>query len=291
MKKKIRFILNPKAGSGLNKVITNSIKKSFNEHEFEIEIISTERAAHATELSTEAVRNKFDIVVAAGGDGTINETAQSLKHSNTALAIIPTGSGNGFARHFNIPLNIEKAINIIKKGNTIHVDSLLINEKFCMNIAGAGFDAHIAHLFAGYGKRGFISYAKLVMKEYFSYRERNYTIEFDNKKINRTAFLIAIANASQFGNGAKISPFAGADDGIMDLTILNKIPAYGIIPAIVRVFNGTLNNSSYAELIRGTSFTISSTEEIIIHIDGEPIESGKKIIAEIDPLSVKLIVP
>jgi YegS/Rv2252/BmrU family lipid kinase len=291
MKKKILFILNPKAGSGLNNTITGSIKKSFDKEEFDAEIILTGFAGHATTLSREAAKNKFDIVAAAGGDGTINEVAQSLKDTGTALAIIPTGSGNGFARHFKIPLNIEKAISIIKKGKTVSVDSLLINEKFCLNIAGAGFDAHIAHLFANYGKRGFITYIKLVIKEYFSYNEKKYEIEFENKKIKSAAFLVAIANASQFGNGARIAPLANADDGMIDVTILKKIPLSRIIFVLARMFNGRLVSSGYAEILRSKSFTISSAEEIMIHIDGEPGSSCKKIIAMIDPLSVKLIIP
>ncbi|MEO5569516.1 MAG: diacylglycerol kinase family protein [Bacteroidia bacterium] len=289
--KRIRFILNPKAGRGLNSTIAGSIKKSFNNNEYETEIIFTERAGHATELSRQAVENRFDIVVAAGGDGTINETAQSLKHSNTALAIIPTGSGNGFARHFNIPANINKAIGIIKKGKTIVIDSLLINNKFCMNMAGTGFDAHIAQLFANYGKRGFSSYIKLVTKEYFSYKEKKYIIEFDNEKIHRSAFLIAVANASQFGNGAKIAPRAFADDGQMDITILKKIPLHKLVFVISNLFNGKLGSSAYAELLRSTSFTITSEEALFTHIDGEPAEDSKKITATIDPLSIELIVP
>jgi YegS/Rv2252/BmrU family lipid kinase len=291
MKKRILFILNPKAGSGLNETITSHIKKAFDEKEFDIEIVVTEYAGHATVLSRKAAENKFDIVAAAGGDGTINETAQSLKNTSTALAIIPTGSGNGFARHFKIPMNIEKAISIIKKGKTASVDSLMINEKFCMNIAGAGFDAHIAHLFANYGKRGFASYIKLVMKEYFSYNEKKYEIAFENKKINSTAFLVALANASQFGNGARIAPLANIEDGMIDVTILKKIPLSRIIFVVARIFNGRLIHSGYAEILRGKSFTISSTEEIMIHIDGEPGGFCKKIIATVDPLSVKLIIP
>jgi YegS/Rv2252/BmrU family lipid kinase len=242
-------------------------------------------------LSRNAVNNNFDVVVATGGDGTINEVAQSLKNTNTSLAIIPTGSGNGFARHFNIPLNIEKAITAIKNRKTVRVDSMLINDRFCMNISGAGFDGHIAHLFANYGKRGFISYVKLVISEYFSYREKNYTIEYDGKKINVSAFLIAISNASQFGNGAKISPLAETDDGLIDVTVLKKIPLHKIIFVVNKMFRGTLEGSAYAQIIKSKSFTITSGEDIITHIDGEPGIICRKIIAENIPLSVKLIVP
>jgi diacylglycerol kinase (ATP) len=289
--RKICFILNPKAGAGLNDQITSLVKRHFSPPEYEIEILFTDYVKHAAELSREAVAKNMDIVVAVGGDGTINEAAEPLVNSETVLAIIPTGSGNGFARHFNIPLKIEKAIEVIKKGNIKIVDSLLINGKFCMNIAGSGFDAYIAHLFAGYGKRGFISYAKLVTKEYFSYHEKKYTIQYDNKTLSRNAFLISLANGSQFGNGARIAPLAIPDDGLIDLTILKKIPIHKLFFTLRKLFNGTLEQSKHVEIIRSKSFHILSEEEIETHLDGEPEEARKEIIAEVVPLSVKLIIP
>jgi diacylglycerol kinase (ATP) len=291
MKRSIRFILNPKAGAGLNNSISELIKRAFDKSDYETEIIFTQCAGHATVLSKEAVIKKINIVAVAGGDGTINEATQSLKHSDTILAILPTGSGNGFARHFKIPLNIEKAIAVIKNEKVVRVDSLLINGRFCMNISGAGFDAHIANLFAGYGRRGFSSYIKLVIREYFSYKERKYTIEFDGQNKPVSAFLIAIANASQFGNGARISPLANADDGIIDLTILRKIPFYEIVFILAKIFNGKLVNCVYAEIIKSKTFHIRSSEEMSIHIDGEPAGTCKEIVAMVDPLSVKLMIP
>lgn len=290
-RKKIRFILNPEAGSGLNNKISGLAIKYFSPNIYDIEILITRHEGQAIEMSSQAVKKQFDIVVAVGGDGTVNEVAQSLKNSSIALGIIPTGSGNGFARHFKIPMNVEKAIDIIKKCKTITTDSLVVNDKFCMNIAGAGFDAHIAHLFANYGKRGFNSYVKLVFSEYFSYKEKNYTIEFDGKKINRNALLIAFANASQFGNGAKISPLAIADDGMIDLTVLKKIPILKLPYVIQKIFTGTLNRSYYADIFRSQSFTIISDVEMMFQVDGEPKGTCEKITASVAPKSIRLIVP
>lgn len=291
VRKKIRFILNPKAGSGLNDAITKLVVSSFSPHVFDIEILFTNHAKHAIELSRNAVVKKIDVVVAVGGDGTVNEIAQSLKNTETALAIIPTGSGNGFARHFKIPLKIEKAIQVIKAGKIISVDSLLINDQFCMNIAGIGFDAYIAKLFASYGKRGFASYAKLVSKEYFSFKERNYTVEFEDRKINTPAFLIAVANGSQFGNGAKIAPLASADDELIDVTILKKVTAINIPAVILKMFSGILCKSKYVEILKSKSFVITSAEEMTTHLDGEPNGNVKKLTAGISPKSVRLIIP
>jgi YegS/Rv2252/BmrU family lipid kinase len=291
MKKKICFILNPKAGAGLNNKVVLLISELFDENNFETEIIFTQHPGHAVDLTKNIAEKKIDIVAAVGGDGTVNETAQSLIHSETALAIIPTGSGNGFARHFKIPLNITRAMLTIIKGKVKIIDSLRINEKFCINIAGCGFDGHIAHLFAGYGTRGLNSYAKLVIREYFSFSEKKYTIEFDNKKISRTALLIVAANASQFGNGARIAPLADPADGMIDLTILKKASGHRVLFLLNKIFNGKLATSKYAELIKSKSFIISSDEDIEIHFDGEPVDACKKLTAEVIPLSLKLIVP
>lgn len=291
MNKKVRLILNPKAGRGLNNRITQIAVRAFIPHVYDVEILYSKYVRHAVELSKQAAENNYEIVVAVGGDGTINEVAQSIKNTNTSLGIIPTGSGNGFARHFKIPLQIDKAIDIIKQGKIKPVDSLTINGKFCLNIAGAGFDAHIAYLFANYGKRGFSSYAKLVAKEYFKYREKNFQITYNGTTVQKKAFLIAVANATQFGNNARIASAAALDDGIIDLVILKKIPLIFIPLVIPRLFSGTMCNSKYVEILKSTSFTIECDERIPIHLDGEPNDPGKKIEAEISPLSVKVIVP
>jgi diacylglycerol kinase (ATP) len=291
MSKKVRFILNPKAGRGLNNKITSVMLKILSPHLFDYEILFTKSANHAIELSKQAAANNYEIVVAVGGDGTVNEVAQSLVNSQTSLAIIPTGSGNGLARHFKIPLDIEKAIGVIKEGKETVIDSLLINNKFCLNIAGTGFDGHIAHLFADYGKRGLSSYIKLVIKEYFSFKEKNYTIEYDNTIINCNAFLISIANASQFGNNARIASAALPNDGMIDLVILKKIPLGEILFTLQRIFAGRMTHSRYAQTIRSESFTITCNEEMVSHLDGEPSDSSKTIHATILKNSIKLIVP
>lgn len=291
MNKKIRFILNPHAGRGLNNKIKSMAVDYFSPNSYDIEILFTTYPKQAIELSKSAVEKGYDIVVAIGGDGTVNEVAQPLKNSSTSLAIIPTGSGNGFSRHFKIPRDIGKAMNVIKNGKTALVDSLLINDKFCLNIAGTGFDAHIARLFANYGKRGFSAYAKLVFREYFSYKEKNYTIHYDGEVINVNAFLIAFANASQFGNSARIAPLAQTDDNLIDLVILKKVPLLNALFVIPRIFSGNMGSSSYTQIIKNSSFSVSCDDEMYLHLDGEPYEQCNKIIATVSPKSVQLIIP
>ena len=162
MKKRICFIINPVSGIGKQKVVEQLIQEQLSSSDFEIEINYTQAPHHATELSKKASAT-FDIVVAVGGDGSVNEVSKGLLHSKATLAILPCGSGNGLARHLGIPVDLKKAIQLLAKGKSIKIDTALINGLHFANVAGVGFDAHIAHRFAAYGKRGFLSYIKIVI--------------------------------------------------------------------------------------------------------------------------------
>jgi diacylglycerol kinase family enzyme len=171
--KKIRFIINPHSGTGKKEMLPELIQSSIDKSIFNAEICFTKAPGHATELSREAVANGYEIVVAVGGDGSVNETASALINSKTALGIIPTGSGNGLARHLGIPVHAGKAIAVLNSGKIDVIDSLLANDRFCIGTLGVGFDAHIAHLFSISNKRGYLTYIKLVLKEFVSFRVKN----------------------------------------------------------------------------------------------------------------------
>lgn len=289
--KKIRFLLNPKAGHGNSRKLNSLIPGFYHSTQHHIEIVQTEFAGHAHELAKDAAEKNFFAVVAAGGDGTVNEVAGALAGSGTALGIIPSGSGNGFARHFGIPMNVKDALAITDTGKIITTDSLLVNQKFCINMAGTGFDAHIARLFASFGKRGLASYVRLVKREYFSYPERNFEIEMDGTIINRKALVIEAANGSQFGNGARIASLARVDDGMADLVVLRKISLAAMLPVLIKLFNGSLHRSANVETLKGKKIVIKSNEPMELHVDGEPAGNHEKIEIIIREKTNLLIVP
>ena len=152
---KIRFIINPNSGTGKKNLLPDLINKFIDKEKYISEICLSKEPGHATQLAQEAVEKEFDIVVAVGGDGSVNETAKALIETNTVLAIIPAGSGNGLARHLGISVDTEKAINIINEGIVDSIDTVSVNDRFCIGTIGIGFDAHIAHLFAKATKRGY----------------------------------------------------------------------------------------------------------------------------------------
>jgi YegS/Rv2252/BmrU family lipid kinase len=290
MKKTICFIVNPISGIGRQKVIEKLIDEQLDRTLFDYRIAYTKAARHATELSREAASANTDIVVAVGGDGSVNETAKGLVDTNTAMAIIPTGSGNGLARHLRIPLDLKKAMQVINTGKVVSIDSIRMNEETFVNVAGVGFDAHIGWEFARFGKRGFSSYLKVISREFPKYKAQDFELIIDGKSIKKNAYLISFANGSQWGNNAWIAPTADISDGLMDIAILRDFKLLNGLAIGYRLFKKTLHESSFLEIIKAKEVTVRQTG-IIAHIDGEPVETGNELRIQVNPLSLKVVIP
>ncbi len=288
--KKICFIINPISGVGRQKVIEKLIDKYLDRTKYLYEIAYTNAPKHATILAKDAVMKKTDIVVAVGGDGSVNETAKGLVGSDVAMAIIPTGSGNGLARYLNISLNLKKAMDIINNGKIIKIDTIHLNDETFANVAGVGFDAHIGWEFAKFGKRGFSSYVKVIMREFPKYKPQNFQLTIDGKTIDKKAFLISFANGSQWGNNAHIAPTADIADGVMDIAIIKDITFLNGLSIGYKLFKKTLHKSVYLEIIKAKEVIVKQNATIA-HIDGEPIEVGNSIHIKVNPLSLNVIVP
>lgn len=289
-KRTICFIVNPISGVGRQKVIEKLIDEKLDRSLFDYEIAYTKAAKHAIELSKDAALRKVDVVVAVGGDGSVNEVSKGLVNTSTAMAIIPTGSGNGLARHLNIPLNLKKAMEVINAGKQTSIDSIQMNEETFANVAGIGFDAHIGWEFAKFGKRGFSSYVKVITRELPRYKAQDFELTIDGKTTIKNAYLISFANGSQWGNNAYIAPTADISDGLMDIAILKDFKFMNAISIGYRMFNKSLNKSSFLEVIK-TKEVIVKQKGSIAHIDGEPIEIGNELRIRVNPLSLKVIVP
>lgn len=290
LKKKICFIVNPISGFGKQKIIEKLIQENLNLSLFEYTIVYTAFAKHAIELSKKAVTEKFDIVVAVGGDGSINEIARGLINTETALAIVPAGSGNGLARHLNIPLKLIKSIELINKARVKHIDTVSLNEEFFFNVSGIGFDAFVGEKIAKLSNRGFFSYFKIIAAEFYKYKEQNFEITIDGKLFSKKAFLICFANGAQWGNNAFISPQADIQDGNIDIAVLKNVSIFNVTKIAVQVLNKTIHKSSNLEIIKAKEISVKQTSSIA-HIDGEPVQTGSTLNLKVNPLSLKLIVP
>ncbi len=289
-KKKILFIVNPVSGFGKQKVIEKLIKQHLDHTLFDYEIAYTKAAKHATALAKKAVIENFNIVVAVGGDGSINEIARGLIGSDTALAIVPAGSGNGLARCMNIPLDLIKAIGIINNAKEKHIDTFQFNEEYIFNISGVGFDAYINEKMMKLTNRNFFAYFKLIAKEFYKYKEQNFELIINGKSQHKKAFLICFANGSQWGHDAFISPLADNTDGLIDIAILKDVSIFNVIKLAFQLLTKSIHASSNLEIIKATEVTVKQTG-YLAQIDGETVEIGNSITIKVNPLSLKVIVP
>ncbi|MDX1627571.1 MAG: YegS/Rv2252/BmrU family lipid kinase [Fulvivirga sp.] len=290
---KILFIINPASGTRNKEQIPSLINRHLSD-QIDFEIAYTSKPGEATKISNEN-KTAFDIIVAVGGDGTINEVARPLIDSTTALGIIPMGSGNGLARHLGIPLKAKNAIKLLNSPEINKIDTIKMEEEVSLNIAGVGFDAHIARLFAKSKKRGFLSYARLVFSEIRKYKVKGYHLEIDGKiQEEKAPFLISIANSTQYGNNAKIAPAAMITDGLMDVCILQKIPWWYYPVFAFHLFNGTIYRSKYYRCLQGKKIKlrlIKSQDDHNMHLDGDALAVGEIIDLSINPKSLLVALP
>ncbi len=291
MRKKILFVINPISGGRDKQKIPGLIEKYLDKELFDHRISFTEKVEHGYMLSKAAVKDKYDIVVAVGGDGTVNEISRAIINTELCLGIIPYGSGNGLARSLKIPLKTKNAIEVINKLGVDKIDSAKLNDYHFFNVAGSGFDAHISQNFANNKIRGFWGYIKTTFKEFRKYVPLEYDINLDGITYLKKAFIVSIANSSQYGNDAHIAPRADVKDGWLDVVVVSPIVWYKIPFVALRMFNKTAESSSYVEIFRAKKIQINREYDAPIHIDGEPRMEKKNLTIEILPLSLNVIVP
>lgn len=273
-KKKIVFIINPISGTSSKKSVPLLIDKYIDKDKFDVEIVYTEYAGHAMEIATEAKNNDAFICVAVGGDGTVNEVAKGLVQSNTALGIVPLGSGNGLARHLMLPLNVRGALEIINDSEIHHLDYGTIDGHPFFCTCGMGFDAYISKKFADAGKRGPLTYVENVLKEGFTYKPERYDITIDGKEYTYEAFLISCANASQYGNDAYIAPQASMNDGFLDVVIMEPFDLIDAPQISLEMFNKTLDKNAKIKVLKAKDVKIHREKPGAIHFDGDPLDAG-----------------
>lgn len=290
-KKRIIFVVNPISGTQNKKTVLSLLDTRLNKEKFEFEVLRTEGAGHAVEIANKAALNGTDIVVAIGGDGTINEIARALVHTNTVLGIIPCGSGNGLARHLEIPMDAKGAIDVINKGYTGCIDYGKINSHPFFCTCGVGFDAFVSLKFSKSGKRGLLAYLENTLHESLNYQPDTYEIESEDENMRYKAFLIACANASQYGNNAYIAPQASLNDGLMDVTILEPFTVLDIPTLAFQLFNRTIDQNSRIKTFKCKRMHIRRSHNGVIHYDGDPVMSGENIDVEIVANGLRVIVP
>lgn len=290
-RERVLFIINPKSGPKFVKDLERRIEKTLDSRRFIAIFELTKHAKHATSLAKDYIENGVNRIVAVGGDGTVNEVASALIHTDAILGVIPTGSGNGFARHLRIPSEVERAVRVINRGTVSLIDIGMANDQpFCCT-TGFGFDAEVGHVFSQGRKRGFVSYIKSTIKVFLKYKAKNYKLSINDHSIEREAFLLTVANISQYGNNAYIAPNADITDGLLDVTILAPFPSYASASLGLKLFRRQLSKSKYAETFRVKELTVEQLDTSRLHYDGEPIAIDGPIKFSIASLALKVFVP
>ena len=290
-KKKIVFIINPISGTGRQKKSESAIIKYLDHSKYSYKIAYTAYAHHAVEIAKAATLNGSDIVVSIGGDGSANDVARGLVHSDTIMGLIPVGSGNGLAHHLKIPISLKKSISIINKLKISRIDTATINDTLFISVAGLGFDALVAEEFARCGRRGFWSYLKNGLKQFRTYKPEKYRLRFEGKEIDCTAMLVSFANSDQFGYNVRIAPKATVYDGLIDLTIIKPVSFFNAIFIAHRFFLKSIYRSKYVELYKIKEVHVDVSEEVSCHVDGDPVERIHSATVKIVPKSLNIIIP
>lgn len=289
MKEKILFVINPVSGKKSKEKIPDLIKQSFDDDTFDVKIIFTQFAGEATQLVKKNIAKGYNKIVAVGGDGTVNEVASGIVETDAVLGIIPLGSGNGLARHLNIPMKIKKALSLIKNAHPIKIDYGKINDRKFFCTTGVGFDAHIGNVFSKLEGRGFANYIKATFSEFRKYQPKRYEILMNGTTIMRDAFLITFANASQYGNNAHIAPKADIQDGKLEVAILRQFPLITAPGIGARLFLKNIDKSVYLETFKCSSIILKRKDADVVHFDGEPEEMGNVLNINIVPQGLNVL--
>ena len=257
----------------------------------EHEIVACGEKGELDGIVARAERDGVDVVYAVGGDGTVHETAKRLIGRGLALGVVPTGSGNGFARHIGLPMDLRASLQSCRGGRIVTIDTARVNGMPFFATMGVGFDAAIAEAFANAGTRGLRTYVIVGLREIRRFRAESYDISIDGATSTRRAFVVAVANAAHYGNNARIAPLASLQDGLLDVVVVDDVSLLQAAALLPRLFRGTIDRSKHVTIARGTHIEIRRPTAGPAHLDGEPVSLPERLSIEVVPRSLRVLIP
>jgi YegS/Rv2252/BmrU family lipid kinase len=284
---KTRFIVNPRSGH-VARVLARVQAAAA---ELRAEVVFTERPRHATELAATALADGCALVVAVGGDGTLNEVAGALVGTAATFGLVPCGSGNGLGRHLGIHGPVDQALRVLRTGASRLIDSGLADGHAFFTVAGLGFEAEVSDRFNRLARRGFRRYLATAAALLRTYRSPLCTIEHDGMHAQLPVFTLAVANCDQYGNRARIAPGAQVDDGRLDLVAIPPVSWANAVPLIARLFSGTIDRARNVTHFRGARFVVHRPAPGLIHTDGECHFAPARIEFIVRPQSLRVLAP
>jgi YegS/Rv2252/BmrU family lipid kinase len=295
--RRIIYIINPISGTRKKSGLQKLIEDKTSERNIPFKIFPSVASGDYSFLKPIIREEAITDIVVAGGDGTLSQVVGSLMNENVNFGVIPCGSGNGLAMTAGISKRPLKALDIIFRNKARPVDGFYINDHFSCMLTGIGFDAKVAHEFAGQPKRGLKTYALLVSKNFLSAKPYQFTIETNGFTFSTEAFFISIANSNQFGNNFTIAPKALLADGLLDIVIVKKTAKpfllYNLIKQILAGKLQKMETSLKLPVIyfQTTQLSIENNGLAPMHIDGDPSETPEKLKIKIVPQCFRLIQP
>jgi diacylglycerol kinase (ATP) len=291
---RVRAIMNPRAGVRLPGTLEAVERGRPGWTDYAVGL--TRGPGHATELAREALAGGADVVIAVGGDGTVNEVARSLVGTPVALGVVPAGSGNGLARALRLPLRPERALAALETAACRAIDVGLLDGRPFLNVAGIGFDAAVGHAFHEHGvrggRRGLLGYLRLSLRELRSYRPRRLTIEaLGHDRPVAAPFVLTFANGPQYGSGAVINPGTKLDDGRLEIVLFEVGPVLQMLAAAPRLFLGGLDRSPRYRRLATTRAVITAETAFPVHVDGDPEPGADRVVLELRPRALRVLVP
>ena len=287
----ILIIANRRSGTGSAADLETLTANIFQRANAEYKLAYTREPGHATDLAREGIRDGYNAVVAAGGDGTVNEVARALIGSEIPLGIIPRGSGNGLVRHLGIPLDADRALECVLKAPSMPIDTFTLNDKLSVNVSGIGFDGHVALQFSQSRGRGLYNYAHIALTEYRRFAPFDIHVEPPNPSPTlKRVFFIAIANSSQYGNNARIARGSSVCDGKLTINAVRRIPLYRM-DMVWSLFRGDVTRKALCNAFEASELTLRTDRKVAYHVDGEPCGVGDTFLIRVNPLSLRVIVP
>jgi diacylglycerol kinase (ATP) len=281
----VLFLVNARSGAGRRRDIDAAIREASGDWTVDVQPCTT--IADLDGVIARAVSRRVDAVYAVGGDGTVHEIAKRLIGTHVALGVIPAGSGNGFARHLGLPMDPAASLRACRGLRIETVDTATVNGAPFVATMGLGFDAWIADAFAHAGVRGLATYVRVALRGFAGYRSEEYEIEVEGQRSTHRALVVAVANASQYGNNARIAPLASLQDGLLDITIVERANPI----AAARLFTGSLHRARGVVTMRARRVEITRRTAGPAHLDGEPLTLPEVLRVEIVPQSLRVVVP
>lgn len=291
VKRKIVFVYNPISGGHKIIPVIPIIERFINTDLYDFSIVTTDHKGHATELAREYAAMHYDAIIAVGGDGTVNEVGCGLIGTDSAMGIIPCGSGNGLARHLGIPTDPYKAVKWLDKSIFTDIDYGLIENHPFFCTCGVGFDAKVSESFSNAGTRGPLTYMESILKEIAIYKTSSYKLSFDNSSETFDCFIVTCANADQWGNNAFIAPTASLQDGLLDVVVVHPFTVIDAPLIALQLFNRQLDRNRNVTISKCRRLTITRPSEGPAHFDGDPILLGKEINIGLVPHGLKVLIP